>query len=574
MERIASMGTRDADRKEGERLARLLIVDNEKIIVDGLVGYFLDLKLEGLAELEVFGAHSGAEALAILEETKIDLVLSDIRMPGMSGLELQREVVRRWPRCKVIFLSGYDEFPYIQQAMRIGADNYILKTEGYEAIAEAVRKSLIKQQESAQFQSLLDISREQFQAALPLMGKDLMTRLLLDDPAALTQRQRQFEKLQIMLDGDEPVLLMIGRIDHWRGICSPSDRALIAYSIQNIAEEYLRPFLVHYSFVCETSRIIWFLQPRSDHENDDAERLQRRALLFVQHSVEDIQATCRSMLHISLSFAIGRAFKEWPAIPESFEALKLLLNRGLGMKEEAILLEPSEPFGSAFADKDQEGNGFPVSYHIHKLQNHLENGERNEFYSVLGRVFAIPQEGEIGASIRLEIALSLGGIFLSAVNRWGIGQEVARKMDLDVFSRIGVDRDWKADKDAFLRLADILFANRSQQGVDQGTELTEKIQNYIKSHLSDDLTMTRLGTVFNHNPYYLSRLYKQIVGISLLDYITEMRMERAKQLLVESDLRIQDISKAVGFISEGYFYRFFKKTIGMTPSEFRERPKL
>lgn len=118
---------------------RLLIVDDEPDVVDGL--YRLFCNREDL-ELDVLRACSGPEALRIMQSQRIDVMLSDIRMPGMSGLELFAKVRAQWPRCRVVFLTGHTDFEAIYQASRDGAASYLLKTESREAIAEAVIRAL------------------------------------------------------------------------------------------------------------------------------------------------------------------------------------------------------------------------------------------------------------------------------------------------------------------------------------------------------------------------------------------------------------------------------------------------
>ncbi len=96
---------------------RILIVDNEPIIVDGLYHLFLEV---GHLELDVHRAYSSAQALKLLEKHKIDIAFLDIHMPGMNGLDLQKKMQERWRKCKVIFLTGFNDFSYAQSALRHG----------------------------------------------------------------------------------------------------------------------------------------------------------------------------------------------------------------------------------------------------------------------------------------------------------------------------------------------------------------------------------------------------------------------------------------------------------------------
>ena len=118
---------------------RILVIDDEPIIADGL--YELFAQDETFA-LEVHKVYSAPDALKLLDRLRIDIVLSDIKMPGMNGLELLTQIHRRWPFCHVIFLSGYSDFEYVQKAMQLGADSYILKSQGDEVVLETVYKTL------------------------------------------------------------------------------------------------------------------------------------------------------------------------------------------------------------------------------------------------------------------------------------------------------------------------------------------------------------------------------------------------------------------------------------------------
>jgi two-component system response regulator YesN len=112
---------------------RLLIVDDEPIIANAMYDIISDLKEY---DLDIYVAYSGEEAINWMKRTKIDIVLTDVSMPGISGLEIQKIVLEMWPRCKVIFLSGYNDFDFIQSAIRNEGYDYILKTEPEEVVIE------------------------------------------------------------------------------------------------------------------------------------------------------------------------------------------------------------------------------------------------------------------------------------------------------------------------------------------------------------------------------------------------------------------------------------------------------
>lgn len=120
---------------------RLLIVDDLPIIVDGLLELF---EQTAHLELDVMKAYSGEEALEVLQNHRIDIVISDIKMPGLEGIELLREIKSQWPSCKVIFLTGYNEFHYARSAITYGGFEYILKVESDEKIIESVERAIEK----------------------------------------------------------------------------------------------------------------------------------------------------------------------------------------------------------------------------------------------------------------------------------------------------------------------------------------------------------------------------------------------------------------------------------------------
>jgi two-component system, response regulator YesN len=120
------------------------------------------------------------------------------------------------------------------------------------------------------------------------------------------------------------------------------------------------------------------------------------------------------------------------------------------------------------------------------------------------------------------------------------------------------------------KVADMIFLYQNDDKEKRDNLLICSIHEYIKQNLDKDVSLVKLAEVVYLNPSYLSRIYKQITGVNLSDYIYSIRLNKAKKMLKDSNLRVHDIASAVGFESAAYFIRSFKKSIGMTPQEYRE----
>lgn len=176
--------------------------------------------------------------------------------------------------------------------------------------------------------------------------------------------------------------------------------------------------------------------------------------------------------------------------------------------------------------------------------------------------------------LKLEIYYSLMCLLLSYMNRWELHEVIGESMNLDKLTRYEAHPSWESAEDYLSALAMQLFEQKQDDQVYREHDLITRVRLYVEHHLAGDLSLTRIGDVVGYNPYYLTRLYKRLTGQSLPDYVASSRLAEAQKLLEGGSLIVQDISKAVGFMTEQSFYRFFKKETGITPQEYRERHTL
>lgn len=553
----------------------LLIVDDEADIADSL---FMHFKQMEAMETDVYKAYSADEALECMNRTKIDIVLSDIRMPGMNGLQLLEAIKLKWPRCRVIFLTGYNEFEYIYTATKTEGVKYLLKTEGYDEITAVVQKTIKELENSIEINELVDKAKAQMSQALPLLQKELLIDMLNGIKLPVQEKKQQFEGLKIRLDASEPVLLLLGRIDNSTSGKASSEQSQIIFTIRLVAEQFLsiknEIFFVFY----DHSTLLWLIQPKVNpaHGNGVISIGEwEETVLYTKGMLEGIQDACEEAVKLTLSFVIDNIPTEWDEISGRFNQLQQLLGYRIGAGVKGLVID-----GGLSLDMTDDGlynfedaNGFYLQMKkIRELGALLENGRRDEFLenlSELCRFLGMVESKNHNPALELYYSISI--IFLSYINRWKLTDKIAFKIGLNKLTRADEHASWADSAEYFYQLANIIFDIQRNEENNRAEYAIKYIIEYVDAHLSEDLSLTRLSEQVHFNPSYLSRLFKQVTGNNLLNYISEVRLNKAKELLDDSSMKINEIATAVGYISATYFNRFFKNATNMTPVEYRER---
>ncbi|WJH33872.1 response regulator [Paenibacillus sp. CC-CFT747] len=523
----------------------------------------------------MYRAYSAPEALALIESIKIHIVLTDIHMPGMDGLELQSRIARLWPRCKVIFLTGYNDFEYAQQAIRNGAFDFILKIEDDDAILASINKATNALKGEMVIDQYMYKAEQQLKAARPALQKEYLWNLLQGELPAYHVHEERFRELGLPLDPHEEVLLVTGRVDRWTEGISSSDKTLLMYAVENIASEFMaetRHAFCSYQF----QPWAWFIQAspaeNSGHPVDWAACMTR-----VLGSLSDIQTACEQLLKLPLSLAVGKAPCPWSRVPVTYLQAQRKLWRGLGVGKELVIQEVGGDDSAAESPVREDKTRQELILHVRKagrLQDHLESGQREEFYRVLGEVaeFAHTLMGiKEGKPLLVELQLALCAVHLSYLNQTDMFSEVSPHYNLAPLIGQASFRSWEEAELYFARLAELLFSLKGSEQKDRTGRIITAVHDYIEAHLHDNLSLDVLAEHVYLHPAYLSRLYKQAAGQRLSDYIKSVRIKKAKELLTDDRLKIHEVAARVGFETSYYFSKVFKKEMKVTPQEYRDR---
>lgn len=553
---------------------RMMIVDDEPIAADYLVDVLRQLPQ---LDLHYAVAYSGVEAVGKLEADPVDILLTDIRMPGMTGLELADHVLAMWPRCRVIFLTGYDDFSYAQLAIRKGGVDYVLKTEGDESIIRAIEKVLEAISSELDQNDILQSARRQIRMALPIMRRDYLIELLHGEADTSAARGNRFAELEVALDPQLPLFAAVGRIDECGSFTSSGDKPLLMYALENVAGEYFGAVVRFVPLQADRTRFIWLVQPAGDAAKADAADCWERTKRQLADGAEFVQAAVQRLLKVTISLSVASAPSSWEELGIRVETLKLQLSSGTGRGQEMLIFEPRNEEAEAsprsgkllFAENDMRAKIRKLDL----LEVYLDNGEREAFDRLFGELFTIDGKllgGSEGRFLAIELFSHLAAFFLTYMNKRRLSSELAPLLDLEALT------DWRSHEDGeaairrFRHFGISLAEYNGRKQSERTNDIIGRIHRYIHQFLAEELSLTRLSELVHLSPPYLSRLYKQMTGQGLLDFITETRINKARLLLKTTDHKIQDISAMIGLESAPYFTRLFKKETGFTPQEYRE----
>jgi two-component system, response regulator YesN len=293
-----------------------------------------------------------------------------------------------------------------------------------------------------------------------------------------------------------------------------------------------------------------------------------------RNKAELFSSLMEGMIHILQSKGIqatavllDREFT-WQELPGANEKLLNLLGRDIpGVGETRLLHWERDAIPSLEANPKMGGTWRKALDIIRAMNEYLLTGQRDLYFEEENNLLQLILESKTSRDERFLIFRSACYTLQSAGNTFPEAKEMMETIQL------AGDHDGTSsildDFESFHTYAEFLFNCRSSVSTSRTDHFLRKFHAYIEQHLSGDLSLTTLADVFHFHPVYLSRMYKETTGMSLSDYITNERLERAYSLLSESEIAVTSIAEKTGFTSANYFCRWFRKRAGTSPQEYR-----
>lgn len=507
----------------------LLIADDEPLIRNG-VKKIIDW--ESLGFSRIFMAEDGVEALEIIRNNKVDLVLTDIAMPFMTGLELSEILAKEFPQIHVVILTGYEDFEYAQQSVDLGVKNYILKPVGAETLYNKMKKICealhIENKEKEYVASM----KKQLQQSLPALRLSMLNRIVCMENVHISKYLERCEGLGLhLLEGS----FIVTAVDLEMSRFSPEDYDLYLFAAKNITIECVGQ--EHYTFEDSKGRLVILF--RCCVLGEDARDIVYQTLCVIQKAIYNnlkIETTCGNGSVAECKFSLGTN--------------NVYDIRDLDYLEKSFYYPLKETKSLTKAIKFQE-------------EEEIREAVRDIVYA--------------GSSGRSLSGVNMKMIYIEAVTsllrELSDLKEVAEEIWNDGFSFFrNIDRLGTPEvvEERLFSFACKIKKEMEAVQTNSSIQIIDKVKEFVnKNYKNPELSLSSAAEFACVSTGYLSGLFKKEAGTNFVKYLTDVRMEKSMELLRTTDMKAYEIAYETGFANPHYFSVSFKKYTGMSPSDFR-----
>nr|WP_296440118.1 response regulator [uncultured Acetatifactor sp.] len=538
----------------------LLIVDDEQETLMWLEEMF---RCDFEYTTDVYAACSAFQALELLNKIKFDVVLTDIKMPGMDGITLFQKIKRNWPRCKVVFLTGYGKFDDMYQIFNNKDVRYLLKNEDDEVIIKTVRDSFDELQSEIEQEALQEKYRQDMERMKLWEGREFMGSLLKGELSALGKDElsEHAQKAGISVELNRKILLFLVRIDKES---DQTEQPAKIYALLERANQIIRKNLPAdinlYMDIVEGHWGMGLVQPK-EQENDD----MARVFTVVRGGIEYSQTFFERLGGRSFSVVIESTAIDCHEITGMFFRMKQIMVGGLGKEKDVIA------HVEALSVRREQAEPGKTMMKIPALRAHLELCRREDFFEVLGEVGEEMLKSRSRHDFRgMQIYYSVSVLLLQFINENQLNERIAFHIGLYKLTKIDEHASWEDSLHYLYEVSDAVFRLLGNDERNLTDKALKRICDYIEEHLAQDLSLTKLAEIGGFNASYLSRLFKQVYEVTITEYIYQKRMALAAALLGTSNCKIQEVAEKTGYQYAYSFGRAFKNFYGMSPAEYRE----
>lgn len=534
-------------------MLEVLIVDDIPSQVDSFAA---TIPKDELGISYIHKAYSGKEALALYREHNIHIVITDIRMPEMSGIDLIREIRQMGRKVKIIVISGYADFEYAKSVVPYNTSGYLMKPVNPDQLQEKLSHLIEEIHSEKKLQQQQQRDGYAFRENLPALQGELLNRLLYGYSIPRAELERKLFLLNIPFDLDQKVGAFIVRLEGKLQEYESMDKELIEYAVMNMAEEVFRD-IFHLWYCRDHNEYLVMIV--SAKESADANEESLKMAMDVRAAA--LKKKAEALLSGSISIALA---ENWTHLTEGLAGLYRTVIDGMRVIEE----KRQSVFLRIAGNVDQIPIGTLTSlYHPPLLIHLLDTGNWMQAEEKLNQIFKELKSKNYPPEHANEAYFAIANAYQYMAHKKG---KLLSEFGPSSFGLMPAAPSLKQlEKWAFLMLRSL--KEQSDESLEKETCLVDKVHKFIKENMNTNLSLQTIAADIGLHPAYLSRVYRAETGNNLSDYILRYRMELASYLLRSSNKKIYEIAEMIGYQAVPHFIKLFKSFTNMTPQEFRDR---
>ncbi|HEX2925486.1 MAG TPA: helix-turn-helix domain-containing protein [Ruminiclostridium sp.] len=528
---------------------KLLIADDEQIVIDSLK-YIVNKSFPGEFTLE--SARSGRESIEKAEAFIPDIIFMDINMPGINGIDALAELRGKLPQCIFVIVTAFDQFDFAKDAIKLGVTEYLLKPVNREKIIETLQKGMNEiDRLRSKRKNELDL-KEKLENILPVLESGFIYSMLFLEDNSMEMRNYK-NIFEISEDGGYVMTIEFAQSKDSGHMVNRLGMSIKGQSFYPILRDIIKGKCRCFVGPVILNRIIVYVPSQTRK----AEYESRLDAIDIAESIHNQSA---GKINADFFIGIGRIYNGFDNIYRSYEESLMAIRYA---SEAGVLHIMDIPSGKGLPSEK-----YPVS--VEKLL--LEKaalGDTEACVQAFSHIFEWLQIEYYGSETKITSKLLE---LMILVSRLAYDHEIeVPGVNIDFISEFQNMHNISRQKLWCIQRLEFITKCISEAKQKNINSFILMATNYIKENYKKDITLEDISKEVNISPHYFSKLFKEEMGENFIDYLTNIRINKAKEIMKSSLLSIKEICYEIGYGDPNYFSRLFKKNAGMTPTEYRDR---
>lgn len=502
-------------------------------------------------------ASDGEMALPLIRRLKPDVLITDIKMPFMDGLALSAIVRQEFPQIKIIIISGYNDFEYARQAIQAGVEQYLLKPVTRSSLQKALQETREKIEQQRVQEEYLEKFKEDMQVYEQFSRRNFFEKVF-EGQLSVQEIYEEAQKLSLEMDAAGYNLAMVSLREN-RNMEEPSQESrLLAVKREELIRYFQRyPEFLVFRWNINTYGIL--MKGEEEQMEELKERCRENIIRICSAQDTEIEWYC----------AIGEPVERLSLLPQVYSKVNHMMSCRFLKPGQHILTMDASNLERHEKEESSLGGVDIAKTDPQIIKNFLQHGQEEEVEDFVDGYLESQREALKSKIFRDYLMLSIRFTAISFVEKLGYSQddllENTYTDKMKVFS-LNIEDMRFYMKELMYRALEL--SNQALES--QSKKLIKKAMGYIEeNYAKDSISLNEVAGAVEVSANYFSTVFRQETEMTFTEYVTQKRMEKAKQLLRQTERQSGDIAAEVGFKDPHYFSFVFKKTQGCTPREYR-----